>query len=183
MRTLLTTLLAAVAGVAAMAAPAGPVTARPFTAAEDLGEFTIVMSPDRSAVDLGDSIDVQFTVTNSGTVDRSDLIVHLDVISPARDGSVDPEDWTATLNQPLGALAPGATTTIDWTIQPISAGTFLVYGVVLAPDGTGATPSNVLTVQVTDRRSLDPQGVLPVVIVVPLAVGLLLADRLRRQRA
>jgi hypothetical protein len=43
--------------------------------------------------------------------------------------------------------------------------------------------SNVLTVSVEDQRSLNPQGVLPVVIIVPAAVGALFLSRLRRNRA
>ena len=171
--------------IAALATTIGSGTATATAAAPptDAGDITVVMEPERSDVDLGDSIDLRITVTNASNSDRNDLVVHLDVVSPDREGSVDPEDWTATLTQPIGALAAGTSTTIDWTIQPISPGSFLVYGVVLAPDGAGVAPSNVMTVSVTDRRSLNPQGVLPVVIIVPLAVGLLLADRLRRQRA
>jgi len=146
-------------------------------------DITVAMAPESADVDLGDSIELQVTVTNSSNSGRSDLVLHLDVVSPDREGSVDPEDWTATLTQPIGPLAAGASTAIDWTIQPISPGTFLVYGVVLAPDGANVAPSNVMAVSVTDRRSLNPQGVLPVAIIVPLAVGLLLADRMRRQRA
>ncbi len=171
--------------IAALATTMGSGTATALAAAPptEAGDITVVMSPERSDVDLGDSIDLRIMVSNSSSSDRDDLVVHLDVVSPDREGSVDPEDWTATLTQPIGTLAAKASTTIDWTIQPISPGTFLVYGVVLAADGPGVAPSNVMTVSVTDRRSLNPQGVLPVAIIVPLAVGLLLADRLRRQRA
>ncbi len=169
--------------VVATATEPGATTVTAAPSPSDAADLSVVIDPERSDVDLGDSIDVQVMVTNSSNSDRSDLVAHLDVVSPDREGSVDPEDWTATLTRPIGLLAAGASTTIDWTIQPISPGTFLVYGVVLAQDGSDVAPSNAMTVSVTDRRSLNPQGVLPVVIIVPLAVGLLLADRLRRQRA
>jgi hypothetical protein len=178
MRALRSLLMAATAATVAL----GATTATAAPSPSDANDITVVIDPERADVDLGDSIDLQVTVTNSSNGDRSDLVAHLDVVSPDREGSVDPEDWTATLTRPTGLLAAGASTTIDWTIQPISPGAFLVYGMVLAQDGSDVAPSNVMTVSVTDRRSLNPQGVLPVVIIVPLAVGLLLADRLRRQR-
>ena len=106
-----------------------------------------------------------------------------DVTSPHTDGSVDPEDWTATLSRSVGRLDPGATATIPWSIQPISPGRFLVYAVVLAADSDDVAGSNVLAVDVADRRSLNPQGVLPVVVIVPFAVGSIFLDRLRRNRA
>ena len=153
------------------------------TAAQSLDEVVVEVTPLTAQVALGDTIDLDVTVTNTSGAARNDLIAHIDVTSPDRDGSVDPEDWTATLSKQVGRLDAGAGTTVTWSIQPISPGTFLVYAVVLAPDAPDVAGSNVLTVSVEDQRSLNPQGVLPVVIIVPAAVGALFVSRLRRNRA
>jgi len=150
--------------------------------AQSLDDLNVEVTPVRADVALGETIDIQITITNGSDVRHDDLIAHIDVTSPDSEGSVDPEDWTATLSQQVGRLDPGASTTIDWSIQPISPGTFLVYAVALAPDAVDVVGSNVLTIDVADRRSLNPQGVLPVVIIVPLAVGAVFVDRLRRNR-
>jgi hypothetical protein len=152
------------------------------TAAQSLDKVLVEVRPLTAQVALGDTIDLDVTVTNTSGAARNDLIAHIDVTSPNRDGSVDPEDWTATLSKQIDRLEPGAGTTVTWSIQPISPGTFLVYAVVLAPDAPDVAGSNVLTVSVEDQRSLNPQGVLPVVIIVPAAVGALFVSRLRRNR-
>lgn len=167
--------LAIATGVAIMGA-ASPVSAQP------LDELVVEVAPVEAAVALGETIEIQVTVTNTSGDRRDGLIAHIDVTSPDTDGSVDPEDWTATLSKPIGRLDAGTSTTTSWSIQPISPGTFLVYAVVLAEDAHDVSGSNVLTVDVADRRSLNPQGVLPVVIIVPVAVGALFVDRLRRNR-
>ena len=151
-------------------------------AAQSLDEVLVEVTPVTADVALGATIDLTVTVTNTSAEARNDLIAHIDITSPERDGSVDPEDWTATLSQFVGPLEAGASATIGWSIQPISPGTFLVYAVALAPDAPDVAGSNVLTVSVEDQRSLNPQGVLPVVIIVPAAVGALFVWRLRRNR-
>ncbi len=148
-----------------------------------LDRITVEITPVHADVALGDTIEMRVTITNSSEVARDDLVAHIDVTSPDRGGSVDPEDWTATLSKPVGQLAAGASATIDWSIQPISPGTFQVYAVALAADADDVAGSNVLMVSVTDQRSLNPQGVLPVVLIVPAAVGALFFSRLRRNRA
>lgn len=151
--------------------------------AQSLDELTVDVTPLAAAVALGGTIDIEVTVTNTSDTRHDGLIAHIDVTSPDTHGSVDPEDWTATLSKPIGALDAGGSATITWSIQPISPGTFLVYAVALAPGASDVSGSNVLTVKVADRRSLDPQGVLPVVIIMPIAVGTLFTNRLRRNRS
>lgn len=157
-------------GVAGAALAAGPDQAR------------VVVEPSSADVVLGESLDLTVTVTNPGPDATRPMVVHLDVTDPEQATSVDPEDWTSTLSKPVAALEPGATTTVDWTLQPISGGTFSVYAVVLAPGSGSLGASGVTTVVVADQRSLNPDGVLPVALGVPAVVGALWLANLRRSR-
>ncbi|MEP6760160.1 MAG: hypothetical protein ABJA93_02200 [Sporichthyaceae bacterium] len=147
--------------------------------AEDL---TVVIEPGQASVVLGQNLDLKLTVTNTGSRATAPLVIHLDITDPSRSTSVDPEDWTSTLSKPIGVLAPDDTLTFDWNIQPISGGTFAVYAVALSSGAGTLSTSNLTTVKVQDKRSLNPSGILPVAVGVPCVVGALLLLQLRLTR-
>lgn len=132
---------------------------------------------------LGDALDVSVTVSNPTDETTTHLVVHLDITDPEISTSVDPEDWTSTLSIPIGTIGPGGSAVANWSIQPISGGTFAVYAVVLATGADSTSVSNVLTVDVIDRRNLNPGGILGAALGVPGLIGLLLVARLRYARA
>lgn len=156
-------------------------TVAPAAAQEEPG-LTVVVEPADASVDLGQSVDLTVTLTNTGSDPVADLTAHLDVTQLGKAGSVDPEDWTATLSRPVGELAAGTSLDVAWTVQPISPGDFILYAVALAPGRSDVAASDVMAISVADRRSLNPQGVLPAVVGVPVLLGLLLAERMRRDR-
>lgn len=168
---LLTALLAL---VAVLAAPW-----RPAASADDI---SIDIRPPAANVVLGESVDIDVQITNSGSSPTAPLVAHIDITDLADSASVDPEDWTSTLSKPAGVIEPGATAVLTWNVQPIAGGEFTLYGVVLSPDDQGIAVSQAVSVQVDDRRSLNPNNILPVAIAGPLLVGALLAATLLRTR-
>ncbi len=152
------------------------------TAAQIAGSVVLTIQPVSADVMLGDSLVIDVEANNTSTTPTPALVIHLDVTDLEAAGSVDPEDWTSTLSQPIGVLAAGESRTTAWSIQPISPGSFTVYAVALAPGAEDLAISTVTTVGVVDRRSLNPNGILAVVIVMPAAVGLLLVERVRNNR-
>ena len=157
----------------------GPVT----VADAQIGEsVTVTIDPATANVVLGDNLDLRVVVTNNGSETAPPLVVHLDITDPNQSTSVDPEDWTATLSKPIGAIPAGETATVEWTIQPISGGTFATYAVVLSAGADSVAASNVLQVTVADQRTLNPGGILPVAIGAPIIVGTLLVAQLRAAR-
>lgn len=157
-------------------------SAAPIDADQPVDALAVVIEPTSQAVVLGDGIGLTVSVTNTSDRPSADLVVHLDITDPSSSSSVDPEDWTSTLSRPLGVLEPGATGTVDWTIRPISPGTFSVYAVAISSDTTDLTASGILTVDVADQRSLNPGGILPVAIGMPVLVGALLIARMLAAR-
>lgn len=151
-------------------------------AAESSGPLTVSIEPATASVVLGDQLDLRVTVTNGAAQPTGPLVVHLDITDPRASASVDPEDWTATLSKSAGIVATNASATVDWTIQPIAGGSFAVYAVALSPGDDTLASSNVLNVTVADHRSLNPGGILPVAIGVPVLVGSLLVIQTRRVR-
>jgi hypothetical protein len=161
-------------------APASASASSPVAATLD--GVGVVVAPTSASVVLGESIDLTVTLTNTSSQPTDDLVAHLDVTDPARATSVDPEDWTGELSQPVGVLDPGASATVDWTIQPIAPGEFAVYAVALSAGQSSVAASNVLIVSVEDQRTLNPGGVLPVALGAPALVGGLLLLQIRLAR-
>lgn len=170
------TLVLPALGSALVAAPVGAATG-------DIAEtVTATIEPTETSVILGDSLDLSVTVTNNGADPTGPLVVHLDITDPGQSSSVDPEDWTSTLTKPVGIIQPGDSVAVDWTVQPISGGTFSTYAVILGRGIDSISASNVLQVDVADRRSLNPNGILPVAIGAPAVVGALLLLQIRQSR-
>lgn len=154
----------------------------PAVAGTQLGPVEVRVEVGDRSMELGESRHLQVQVTNNATTASPPLTVHLDITDPAAAHSVDPEDWTSTLNQTTPALPPGAGATLEWTLQPISGGSFALYAVALAPGADTLASSNVLTIEVTDRRSLNPGGIAPVAIGIPGLVGAALLVQVTRAR-
>ncbi|NNF53944.1 MAG: hypothetical protein HKN03_05815 [Acidimicrobiales bacterium] len=152
-------------------------------AATPLAE-TISISVDPANVDvvLGENFDLTVTVSNDGTEPTPALVVHLDITDPEQTTSVDPEDWTPTLSQTIGPVGAGESITVSWNLQPISPGSFATYAVALSPGVDTIAASNVLQVNVSDQRTLNPGGILPVSLAAPSIVGVLLLMQMRFAR-
>ena len=139
--------------------------------AQSLENIEVIVDPVQSEVVLGETIDIEITVRNHSTEPTELLVVHIDITEPASSSSVDPEDWTSTLSKQVGVIEAGAGKVVRWRVQPISGGQFVLYAVALTPGASDVASSNVLAIDVIERRSLNPEGILPVAIAGPVIVG------------
>jgi hypothetical protein len=167
------------AGLVAAMAPPVHAAARAAPIADSI---TVTVEPTTIDLALGESRGVSVTVTNASDLASVPLVVHLDITNPDSTSSVDPEDWTSELTQPVGVVGAGSSVTVGWNLQPISPGTFTAFVVALPRDGSDVVASDVVRIQVADRRSLDPGGILPVAIGAPAVVGGLLLVQIRIAR-
>jgi hypothetical protein len=129
-----------------------------------------------AVVSVGDRITLSSRITNPGAEPSEALVAHLDLVSLDPDVTVDPEDWSSERTQYLDPLEPGESRTLSWPVQAVGAGNFDVY-VVVAPAGGSRQGPVVVTsapvhVQVAGRRELGAGGALPVVVAMPVLLGL-----------
>ncbi len=150
--------------------------------AQSEAELVVEVTPARIDATLGDSFDIEITVTNAGAQPTVPLVAHIDITDPAQSTSVDPEDWTETLNQSLGVIPSGESRSVSWTLQPISPGTFSLYAVTLSGESEEVSASAATIIDVAFSQTLNPEGVLPVVLAGPLVIGALLFMVMRRAR-
>ena len=133
------------------------------------------VSFDRAAVamSVGERVTLASKISNPGTEPSGQVLAHLNVVSLTSSVYVDPEDWSSERSQVIEDLAPGESQTLSWPIQAVDVGSFAVYVVLLPDAGRGPlVVSPPVHLDVAGKRTLDAGGALPVVLVVPVLLGL-----------
>jgi hypothetical protein len=171
--------------VSAMALLAAAVLPASAVAAPDAAT-RLSASVDRTQIStqLGRSFELGSTITNAGPGTAGGLVAHLSVLSLREDPYVDPEDWAPQRVVFLDPIALGGSRTLRWRLTAVNAGTFGVYVTVLPQDPRDGPAPNTPTVdlRVTQRRTLNSGGILPLALAVPALLGMLtIALRLRRR--
>ena len=154
------------------------------------GSLQVSISLDSKTVKTGDAITFDTVVTNIGAEQSPAVIVAMNIINLSKTGDVvDPEDWSPQRTQYIESLAPSESTTLSWTVNAVLDGNFMVYLVAIAQPETAEGSSQIvaspgLHMTVTKFASLNPSGVLPYVIGVPivLVAAIFLLFRLRRRQ-
>jgi len=152
------------------------------------GDLGITISLDTKTVKTGDTIVFETVVTNNGAEQSPAVIVAMNIINLSKTGDVvDPEDWSPQRTQYIDSLAPNESITLSWTVNAVLDGNFMVYLVAIAePKSEGESGQVIaspgLHMSVTKFTSLNPSGVLPYVIGVPivLVLAIFLLFRYRR---
>jgi hypothetical protein len=169
------------------AALIGAGTARGATSAAS--PVAVSLSRTSTSVGIGNSFSFTSTITNRGSAPAQGLVAHLNVLSFTHGVYVDPEDWSTSRTRYLEPIPPGRSTTVSWTVKAVNGGDFGIYVAALGTPGAGPSPiqptvSPALVAHVTEQRSVNPQGVLPLALGVPAALAAAMAAvrlRLRRE--
>jgi ABC-2 family transporter len=136
--------------------------------------FTISIDSDYERVKTGDKVEFKTVVTNGTSEASPPLTVAMNIINLDEAGDVvDPEDWSPERTQYIEALAPGKYANLEWTINPILDGDFMVYMVLIPQPASTQTTSHPVAspgihLTVTPFTPLKHGGVLPFVIGEPL---------------
>lgn len=169
----------------------GPISGRALQQAEtQTGDLQIEISLDSKTVKTGDSIEFDTVVTNVGTQNSSPVIAAMNIINLSKEGDVvDPEDWSPERTQYIDALTPSEATTLSWQVNAVLDGNYMVYIVGVPEPASAETSSQAvasrgLHLNVTRFTSLNPAGVVPYAVGVPLfvVVAMFLLFRLRRRQ-
>lgn len=146
----------------------------------------VVAEPAQVKTLLGDRFMITTEITNTSATPSGEILAHLNVASIEGSVYVDPEDWSPGRSQQL-SLQPGESRKLSWEIQAVNAGHFAAY-VVVVPFGSKVAGNEALmisplvNVDVASRSTLTAGGALPVVVMVPLLLGLSAAGLLFRAR-
>jgi len=140
-------------------------------------------------VKTGDSTDFTTVVKYNGTSESTPMLVAMNIVNLGKGDPVDPEDWSPERTQEVELLEPGESAELSWTINAILEGDFLAYMTVIPePGGEGETSQPVsspgIRLVVAAYSPLNPRGILPVALGVPIVLSLIfgLQKYLRRGR-
>lgn len=158
--------------------------------AQTVPPLQISIDMDYKTVKASDSIFFNTTVTNTDTESSAPLIVAMNIINLDAQGEiVDPEDWSPQRTQYIENLAPGGSSVLNWRVNAILDGDYMIYMVAIPnPDGPNVTSQPVASsgihLIVTPFTKLNPSGVLPYAVGVPiiLLVIIYFVNRRRRQQ-
>lgn len=173
-------LLVLVGLLLALTAPFGLAASQAAAAPAAMEGVEVTFDRKEVSTALGGRFTLQTTIVNTGAARTDPILAHLNVASLTSDVYVDPEDWSADRSKEVAPLRRGQDTSLSWDIQAVNAGSFDIY-VVLLPNGPSTAGEGPLVVsppvhlEVAGRRTLSPGGVMPVVIVVPVLLGLVAA--------
>jgi hypothetical protein len=157
----------------------------PALAAEPLS-VKVDAEPAQVSTVLGGRFKITTEVTNTGAGPSGEILAHLNVASIEGSVYVDPEDWSSNRSQQI-SLQPGESQKLSWEIQAVNAGHFAAYVVVVPYGNTVAGDEDLMisplvNVDVASRSTLTAGGALPVVVMVPLLLGLAVAGVFFRTR-
>jgi hypothetical protein len=152
--------------------------------------FSISIDSDYELVKTGDKVEFKTVVTNSTPESSPPLMVAMNIINLDEAGDVvDPEDWSPERTQYINSLAPGKSADLEWIINPILEGEFMVYMVLIPEPASSETTthpvaSSGIHLTVTPFTRLNRGGVLPIAIGEPillLAITFFVYRRRRQQ--
>jgi ABC-type transport system involved in cytochrome c biogenesis permease component len=139
-------------------------------------ELTITSDSETASVKTGDEVEFTTVVTNEAAEASGPLIVAMNIINLDAEGDVvDPEDWSPERTQYIESLPAGESAELDWVVNTILDGDFMVYMVLIPEPETEDTTSEPsvstgLHLTVAPYTRLNPGGILPYVIGGPVIV-------------
>jgi hypothetical protein len=140
---------------------------------------------DRPKVETRLGQEFGFTSVVRNEIDRplTGLIAHLNVLSTDPDVYVDPEDWSSERTQFLAPLGPGESVQLPWRVKAVNSGELVAYVAVTSSEGSQPVVASApLRLTVTEKRTINAGGVLPVALGMPVAAAVLMGVAARRRR-
>ena len=165
--------LSVIAGLIAVSLLASPAYA--FQGAQAQAEgFIISIDSEYKLLKTGDKAEFNTVVTNNSPEASPTTIMAMNIINLDEAGDVvDPEDWSPERTQYINSLAPGKSADLEWTLNPILEGEFMVYMVLIPQPASAETTthpvaSSGIHLTVTPFTRLNRGGVLPLAIIEPI---------------
>jgi len=147
------------------------------------GPVSIELDKSQAAIGLGQTLKFTTKVSNPGEEDLSGAIAHLNILAVNPGVYVDPEDWSGERTQYLDPLGGRESDPLEWELQGVNSGRFMVYVVITFDQAAGeVVASKALRLDVAPERTLEAGGLVPIAAGVPGAIVLLMGLVMVRRR-
>ena len=121
----------------------------------------------------GQYVKLPATVTNTSNGPVKDVVAYVSLVDVTRgqQAPVDLEDWSAHRAVTVPTLAAGQSKDVSWSLRLVKGGDYIVYANAIARGSTRASVGQEIPLSVTAQKNLNPGGVLPVAVGVPIIAG------------
>jgi hypothetical protein len=152
--------------------------------APSAGAVSVRLDRTSMSTRIGEKFYFSSTLRNLEPQPVPDVVAHLNIVSLDPTVYVDPEDWSSHRTRYLGTFAAGESRRIEWTVQAVNSGHFVVYVAAVDRNGAGTVmASNPLRTTVAEKRRLNSGGVVPLALGIPAVLAFGLAGVRRRRRS
>jgi hypothetical protein len=121
----------------------------------------------------GQYVNLPATITNTSDNPIKDIVAYVTLVetTSGQQAPVDLEDWSAHRAVTIDSLAPSESQNAAWDLRLIKGGEYVVYAAAIEKGSSQAAVGPVVPLSVTAQKNLNPGGVLPVALGVPILVG------------
>jgi hypothetical protein len=162
------------AAVTTIVGAVGPVSAQTSTGTS----LKIETSIKQLSGTTGDYVELPAMITNTSNKPVEGVVAYVTLVdtTQGQQTPVDLEDWSAQRAVTIDSLAPGETRNASWSLRLIKGGDYVVYPAAIAKDSSQPSVGPEVPLSVTSHQSLNPGGVLPVALGVPILAGVALFE-------
>jgi hypothetical protein len=121
----------------------------------------------------GQYVKLPARITNASKVPVKDVVAYVTLveITKGQKAPVDLEDWSAHRAVTIGSLAPGHSRDASWSLRLVKGGHYVIYANAIEKGSSWAAVGQEVPLTVMAHKNLNPGGVLPVALGVPVLVG------------
>jgi hypothetical protein len=121
----------------------------------------------------GQYVKLPARITNhtNRTVRDAVSYVSLVDVTKGQQAPVDLEDWSAHRAITISSLSPGQSKNVSWSLRLVKGGNYTVYANAIVRGSTRASVGQEVLLFVKTKQNLNPGGVLPVALGIPVLAG------------
>jgi len=121
----------------------------------------------------GQYVKLPAKITNTFDKPVKDAVAYISLVdvTKGQQAPVDLEDWSAHRAVTIGSLAPGQSTDASWSLRLVKGGNYVVYANAIDQGSTRASVGQEVPLYVAAQQNLNPGGVLPVALGIPVLAG------------
>jgi hypothetical protein len=121
----------------------------------------------------GQYVKLHAKITNISNRPVHDVVAYVSLVdvTKGQQAPVDLEDWSAHRAITISSLSPGQSKGVNWSLRLVKGGNYTVYANAIVRGSTRASVGQEVPLFVKAKQNLNPGGVLPVALGVPILAG------------
>jgi hypothetical protein len=130
-------------------------------------------TPKKISGTAGQYVRLPAKITNTSGKPVRDAVAYISLVdvTKGQQAPVDLEDWSAHRAVTVSSLGAGRSRDVGWNIRLVKGGNYVVYANAIDRGSTRASVGREVRMFVATKRNLNPGGVVPVALGVPVLAG------------